>query len=120
MTEDLSVASALERVRTDEALVPGLWWFEVRNTLIVSECRDLRALAQLADKNPETVMLHFVQPTGSNGRAVDECGFARADETDHRDSSPTGRGSAPRRADESGAFHRAEASSLAAALAGPV
>ena len=29
-------ALALERVRTDEARVPRLWWFEVRNTLIVS------------------------------------------------------------------------------------
>jgi hypothetical protein len=27
---------ALERVRTDEARVPRLWWFEVRSTLIVS------------------------------------------------------------------------------------
>ena len=32
-------ALALERVRTDEARVPSLWWFEVRNTLIVSERR---------------------------------------------------------------------------------
>jgi predicted nucleic acid-binding protein len=29
----------LERLRADEALVPSLWWFEVRNTLIVSERR---------------------------------------------------------------------------------
>ena len=36
--EDHPVAAlALERVRTDEARVPSLWWFEVRNTLIVSE-----------------------------------------------------------------------------------
>jgi predicted nucleic acid-binding protein len=32
-------ALALERARTDAALVPSLWWFEVRNTLIVSERR---------------------------------------------------------------------------------
>jgi predicted nucleic acid-binding protein len=32
-------ALALERIRTDEALVPGIWWFEVRNTLIVNERR---------------------------------------------------------------------------------
>lgn len=32
-------ALALERVRMDEARVPSLWWFEVRNTLIVSERR---------------------------------------------------------------------------------
>jgi hypothetical protein len=32
---------ALERVRADEARVPRLWWFEVRNTLIASERRGL-------------------------------------------------------------------------------
>jgi hypothetical protein len=38
--KDHSVAvSALERVRTDEARVPRLWWFEVRK-LIVGERRD--------------------------------------------------------------------------------
>jgi hypothetical protein len=38
--EDHPVAAlALERVRTDEARVPSPWWFEVRNTLIVSERR---------------------------------------------------------------------------------
>ena len=59
-------ASALERIRTDEALVPSLWWFEVRNTLIVSERRGrltesdtaafLRGLARLRvtiDQSPE-------------------------------------------------------------------
>jgi predicted nucleic acid-binding protein len=34
-----AAALALERIRTDEALVPGIWWFEVRNTLIVNERR---------------------------------------------------------------------------------
>ena len=38
--EDQPVAAlALERIRTDEARVPSLWWFEVRNTLIVNERR---------------------------------------------------------------------------------
>ena len=32
--EDYNTAELpLERVRTDEARVPSLWWFEVRNTL---------------------------------------------------------------------------------------
>ncbi|MDE1145506.1 MAG: type II toxin-antitoxin system VapC family toxin [Azospirillaceae bacterium] len=31
--------SALERIRNDRAYAPSLWWFEVRNTLIVSERR---------------------------------------------------------------------------------
>lgn len=53
-----AAALALERIRTDEARVPAIWWFEVRNTLIVNERRGrlteadtsafLRALARLA------------------------------------------------------------------------
>jgi hypothetical protein len=39
--EDRPVAAlALERVCNDEARVPSLWWFEVRNTLIVSEAEE--------------------------------------------------------------------------------
>jgi len=34
-----AAALALERVRVDSVLVPGLWWFEVRNVLIVNERR---------------------------------------------------------------------------------
>lgn len=34
-----AAAAALERLRTDEATAPSLWWFEVRNTLIVNERR---------------------------------------------------------------------------------
>jgi predicted nucleic acid-binding protein len=30
---------ALERIRSDQAIAPSLWWFEVRNILIVSERR---------------------------------------------------------------------------------
>jgi predicted nucleic acid-binding protein len=38
--EDHPVADlALERIRTDEAHVPALWWFEVRNILVVNERR---------------------------------------------------------------------------------
>lgn len=32
-------ALALERIRTEQAHVPGIWWFEVRDTLIVNERR---------------------------------------------------------------------------------
>jgi predicted nucleic acid-binding protein len=31
--------AALERTRAETALVPGLWWYEVRNLLIVNERR---------------------------------------------------------------------------------
>ncbi len=34
-----TAALALERIRTDEAFVPALWWFEIRNTLVVNERR---------------------------------------------------------------------------------
>ena len=65
--EDHPVAAlALERIRGDEARVPSLWWFEVRNTLIVNEQRGrvtetdtaafLRGLSRLGvtvDRSPE-------------------------------------------------------------------
>ena len=38
--EDHPIAAlALERIRHDEARVPSLWWFEIRNTLVVNERR---------------------------------------------------------------------------------
>jgi predicted nucleic acid-binding protein len=65
-TKTILSLPALERVRTDAALVPSLWWFEVRNTLIVSERRGrltesdtvtfLHGLAHLratVDRSPE-------------------------------------------------------------------
>lgn len=33
-------AYAFERIRTDPALVPSIWWFEVRNAMVVNERRD--------------------------------------------------------------------------------
>jgi predicted nucleic acid-binding protein len=65
--EDHPVAAlAFDRIRADEARVPSLWWFEVRNTLIVNERRGrlkeadttmfLRGLARLGvtvDRSPE-------------------------------------------------------------------
>ena len=57
---------ALERIRTDDAHVPALWWFEVRNILIVNErrkhltendstffLRRLRRLRLNIDRSPE-------------------------------------------------------------------
>ena len=69
MDESHPVANlALERIRSDEARVPALWWFEVRNILIVNERRKrvteidtaafLRHLARLrvtVDRSPEEV-----------------------------------------------------------------
>jgi hypothetical protein len=67
---------------------------------------DLDAFALLADEDAEAVMLDFVQPTGSGGRAINERGFAGADEADRRYSCPAGRGGAPRRTRSN---HEAEA-----------
>ena len=36
---DLRADDALARIRTEEAIVPSLWWFEVRNILVVNERR---------------------------------------------------------------------------------
>jgi predicted nucleic acid-binding protein len=57
---------ALECIRSQEACAPGIWWFEVRNTLIVNERRGrltegdtsvfLRSLARLGvsiDRSPD-------------------------------------------------------------------
>ena len=47
--EDHPIATqALERIRTDEARVPSLWWFEIRNILIVNERRGRVAAADTA------------------------------------------------------------------------
>ena len=65
--EDDRVADlTFERIRTDEGRVPALWWFEVRNILVVNERRNrltetataafLRELAQmrvLVDRSPD-------------------------------------------------------------------
>lgn len=65
--EDHPVAAlALDRIRTDEARVPSLWWFEIRNTLIVNErggrlteadvsafLRSLSRLGVTVDRDPD-------------------------------------------------------------------
>lgn len=58
---------ALERIRTDTAVAPNLWWFEVRNILVVNErrkrltaaettefLRDIDVLGIELDVSPET------------------------------------------------------------------
>jgi predicted nucleic acid-binding protein len=39
---------AFRRIRTDEAVVPALWWFEVRNVLVVNERRGRITLPETA------------------------------------------------------------------------
>ena len=74
--EDHPVAAlAMERIRADEAMAPSLWWFEVRNTLIVNErrgrlseadtaifLRELSRLGVVIDRTPqETAILTFAR-----------------------------------------------------------
>ena len=39
----------LDRLKRDEAIVPSLWWFEIRNVLVVNERRGRLAAADTAD-----------------------------------------------------------------------
>jgi predicted nucleic acid-binding protein len=63
--DDPRASAALDRIRNDEALVPSIWWFEIRNTLVINERRGrlteaetaafLRTLSRLAvtvDRQP--------------------------------------------------------------------
>ena len=74
--EDHPVAAlALERIRADEAIAPNLWWFEVRNTLIINErrgrlseadtalfLRELSRFGVMLDRTPqETAILTFAR-----------------------------------------------------------
>ncbi len=74
--EDHSTAdSAFLRMRTDEAVVPCVWWFEVRNMLVMNERRNrikeadtagfLRAISRLPiriDRLPEeTTVLYLAR-----------------------------------------------------------
>ncbi len=74
--EDHPVAAlALERICADAAMAPSLWWFEVRNTLIVNErrgrlteadtaifLRELSRFGVMIDRTPqETAILTFAR-----------------------------------------------------------
>jgi predicted nucleic acid-binding protein len=43
---EAAAEDALDRLSFDDALVPALWWFEIRNALIVSERRQKKTAAQ--------------------------------------------------------------------------
>ncbi len=60
-------ALALERIRTDEAVAPALWWFEVRNTLIVSERRN-----RLTEANTTTFLRELSRVGVMIDRSPDE------------------------------------------------
>ena len=37
--QDRRAEAALARIKTEEAVVPALWWFEIRNIYVVNERR---------------------------------------------------------------------------------
>ena len=64
--QDARADAAYVRMKTEEAVVPSLWWFEVRNILVVNErrkritesdsttfLRDLAGLRIRVDREPE-------------------------------------------------------------------
>ena len=62
---------ALSRVQTDSAIAPALWWYEIRNVLLVNERRHRispeqseQFLEQLTDLNIE------ILPLGANGKVL--------------------------------------------------
>lgn len=53
-------ASVLEAIAADEAVVPTLFWFEMRNALLAAERRKRIAAAQLAAFLADLALLPFV------------------------------------------------------------
>jgi predicted nucleic acid-binding protein len=69
--EDHPVAAlALERIRTDEAFVPNIWWFEVRNILIVNERR-----GRLSENDTSTFLRSLARLRVTIDRSPDEAGI---------------------------------------------
>jgi predicted nucleic acid-binding protein len=76
--EDPRADTAFARMKNDEAVVPSLWWFEIRNILVVSErhkritesdsslfLRDLAGLRVRTDREPEeSVVLKLARTHG--------------------------------------------------------
>jgi predicted nucleic acid-binding protein len=73
--QDRRAESAFTRIRTEEAVVPSLWWFEIRNILVANErrkritesdtgvfLRDLAALRIRVDREPvESVVMRLAR-----------------------------------------------------------
>jgi predicted nucleic acid-binding protein len=68
--QDHRAEAALARIKTEEAVVPALWWFEIRNIFVVNErrkritesdtgvfLRDLAGLRVRVDREPEEAVV---------------------------------------------------------------
>lgn len=60
-------AVALEHIRSEEAVVPCLWWFEVRNILVVNERRK-----RLTESDTAFFLVHLARLRVRIDRAPDE------------------------------------------------
>ena len=65
-----SAMRALTLARTEEALVPGLWWFEVRNALLVNERRGRLAESETAEFLEELARLRIAMDDAPDGRTL--------------------------------------------------
>jgi predicted nucleic acid-binding protein len=63
---------AFDRMRTEEGVVPGLWWFEVRNILIVNERR-----RRITESDTATFLLRLSRLRIRADRVPDENGVLR-------------------------------------------
>jgi len=61
---------AFERMRAEEGVVPGLWWFEVRNILVVNERRRRIAEADTASFLLNLLRLRLRADQSPNENAV--------------------------------------------------
>ena len=71
-------ALALDQMRTEEAVVPCLWWFEVRNILVVNERR-----RRIAESDTAAFLANLSQLRIRIDRAPDESAVLRLART-HR------------------------------------
>ena len=67
---------ALSRIKTDEALVPGLWWFELRNILVVNERRK-----RIAEADTTNFLKYISQLTIKTDRFPDSDAVLRLSRT---------------------------------------
>jgi predicted nucleic acid-binding protein len=63
---------AFERMRTEEGVVPALWWFEVRNILVVNERR-----RRIAESDTAAFLLHLSLLRLRADQSPDEHGVVR-------------------------------------------
>jgi predicted nucleic acid-binding protein len=63
---------ALEHIRSEEAVVPCLWWFEVRNILVVNERRK-----RLTESDTASFLVHLARLRIRIDRAPDEASVLR-------------------------------------------